>query len=56
MHLLHLATFPDVLHSVLLDLTDGPRREQDLNDLWTAYKSWCDEQGDSGNEVLGFTL
>ena len=48
MHLLHLATYPDILHSVLLDLSDGSRREQDLTDLWEAYKSWCDGQGVGG--------
>ena len=45
MHLMHLATFPDTLVSMLCDLTDGPNRDRDLTNLWDSYKQWCDEQG-----------
>ena len=45
MHLLHLAVYPDVICSLLCDLTDGRTRDQDLSRLWDNYKTWCDEQG-----------
>ncbi|CAE7324163.1 unnamed protein product [Symbiodinium pilosum] len=30
---------------MLCDLSDGPRRESDLNDLWISYRDWCNSQG-----------
>ena len=45
MHLMHLATFPDTIMSMLSDLSDGPRRESDLNDLWLSYREWCNSLG-----------
>ena len=52
MHLLHLATYPDILVAVLCDLTDGPQREADLAELWSSYKEWCDGQGMMGMKSL----
>ena len=45
MHLLYLAIVPDVLTSLLSDLTDGTRREDALSALWENYRSWCEDQG-----------
>ena len=46
MHLVHLAVVPDVLCSLLLDLSDGAaRREDELNNLYNSYHSWCEEAG-----------
>ena len=45
MHILHLAIFPDVLISLLCDLTDDVRsRDAELDILWNNYKVWCDGQ------------
>ena len=45
MHILHLAIFPDVLISLLCDLTDDVRsRDAELDILWSNYKVWCDGQ------------
>ena len=39
MHILHLAIFPDVLISLLCDLTDDVRsRDAELDILWNNYK------------------
>ena len=54
MHLLRLATFPDTLVSILCDLTDGPRRERDLNHLWDSYKERCDGQGRGVRSSCGY--
>ena len=51
MHLVHLAIIPDMLVSLLLDLSDGPRRDETLADLWESYKDWCDSQGASQRDV-----
>ncbi|CAE7029879.1 unnamed protein product [Symbiodinium sp. CCMP2592] len=47
MHLLYLAVVPDVLGSILCDLTDGnpAQREAELDNLWESYRSWCEESG-----------
>ncbi|CAE7568946.1 unnamed protein product [Symbiodinium natans] len=42
---MHLAVIPDIIVAILCDLSDGPRREADLQALHASYKSWCDEQG-----------
>ena len=49
MHLLHLAMYPDILGSMLCDLSDGPasRRESELSSLWDSYRSWCEDAGSS---------
>ena len=45
MHLLYLAIVPDVMISVLCDLTDyASSRDQALQDLFENYRSWCEEQ------------
>ncbi|CAE7213208.1 unnamed protein product [Symbiodinium sp. CCMP2592] len=46
MHLLHLAIVPDVLGSLLCDLSDlAPKREAALQALYESYRSWCEETG-----------
>ncbi|CAE7834919.1 unnamed protein product [Symbiodinium sp. CCMP2592] len=46
MHLLHLAIVPDVLGSLLCDLSDlAPKREAELQALYESYRSWCEETG-----------
>ena len=50
MHLLYLAVLPDVLLSMLLDLSDGtPHRDLELETLWGNYRSWCESQGSSAD-------
>ena len=45
MHLAHLAIFPDVFISVLLDITDEvPKRETKLTELYENYRDWCESQ------------
>ena len=45
MHLAHLAIFPDVYISVLLDLTDDyPKRDSKLTELYENYRLWCESQ------------
>ena len=41
MHLVHLAIIPDVLCSLLLDLSDTGRRDDELGALWSSYHSWA---------------
>ena len=44
MHLLHLAIVPDVLGSLLCDLSDlAPKREAELQALYESYRTWCEE-------------
>lgn len=42
MHAMHLGCAPDVISSVLLDLTDEGPREHGLAALWTSYREWCE--------------
>ena len=45
MHLLYLAIIPDVMISLLCDLTDyASNRDQALRELFENYRSWCEEQ------------
>lgn len=47
MHIMHLAVVPDVLGSLLCDLSDGnpSQRESELQALWDSYHSWCEDAG-----------
>lgn len=45
MHIVHLAVGPDLVCSVLLDLSDpepGLTREAKLTGLWGSYNDWCE--------------
>ncbi|CAE7391885.1 unnamed protein product, partial [Symbiodinium sp. CCMP2456] len=45
MHLAHLAIFPDVYISVLLDLTDEcQKRDSKLTELYENDRDWCESQ------------
>ena len=54
MHLLHLAIFPDVILSMMLDLTDAAHRDQALTDMWENYRGWCESLGSSDNLTIAF--
>lgn len=46
LHVFDLQIIPDVISSVLLELSDGARsRDATLNSLWLKYNQWCHEQG-----------
>ena len=45
MHLSHLAIIPDIALSLLCDITDGPHRDDKLDDLFENYRSFCESQG-----------
>ena len=45
MHLSHLAIIPDICLSLLCDITDGPHRDDKLDDLFENYRSFCESQG-----------
>ena len=50
MHLVHLAIIPDVLCSLLLDLSDTGRRDEELGALWSSYHSWAESAGRTQSE------
>lgn len=43
MHIMHLACSVDAICSMLLDLTDGGNRDQQLSQLWESYRKWCED-------------
>ena len=45
MHILHLAIYPDVISSFLLDSSDGGEREAKLSAYWDNYRDWSESQG-----------
>ena len=45
MHICHLAIYPDVLCSFLLDVAEGGHRELQLTAYWENYKDWSEAQG-----------
>ena len=55
MHIMHLACSVDAICSILLDLTDGGNRDQQLSQLWESYRKWCEDARflDSNNFFLG---
>lgn len=51
MHIVHLALGTDMITSLLMDWSDdrtyvsGTSRDARLENLWSNYRSWCEEQG-----------
>ena len=51
MHVVHLALGTDMITSLLMDWSDdrtyvsGTSRDARLENLWSNYRSWCEEQG-----------
>ena len=45
MHVLHLAIYPDVISSFLLDNSDGKDRDKKLTAYWDNYRDWAESQG-----------
>lgn len=43
MHIMHLACSVDAICSILLDLTDGGNRDQQLSQLWESYRKWRED-------------
>lgn len=45
LHIFDLQITPDIIASVLLELSDGFNRDASLKDLYIKYNKWCGEQG-----------